>query len=240
MIRYDQLGSGKSDWIQDTSKFTVEHFVEELDQLRRHLGIKKWHILGHSWGTMLAMSYYNSYADHVASLTLASPCLSSSQWMESTSALLRQFPDSLQQAVYLADSTGNYETANYQSAMDLFYAKYVFGEKYPQADLDSTMETYSQDVYGYMWGASEFSISGTLGDFDVVPDLPNVKVPVLYSVGEFDEISPAIVNQWKELTPGAQIVVFEGSSHMTPWNAMEESIDAQRAFLQIADSPRPE
>ena len=98
------------------------------------------------------------------------------------------------------------------------------------------METYSQDVYGYMWGASEFSISGTLGDFDVVPDLPGVKVPVLYTVGEFDEISPAIVNEWKDLTPGAEMVVFDGSSHMSPWNAMEESIDAQKAFLQIADN----
>jgi proline iminopeptidase len=231
VIRYDQLGSGKSDWIQDTTKFTVDRFVQELDQLRLHLGVEKWHILGHSWGSMLAMSYYNSYSDHVASLTLASPCLNSSQWMQSTRELLQQFPDSLKQAVHLADSTGNYETPNYQTAMDLFYAKYVFGATYPQADLDSTMETYSQDVYGYMWGASEFSISGTLSDFNVVPDLPNVDVPVLFTVGEFDEISTGIVNQWKDLTPGSQMVVFEGSSHMTPWNATGESVNAQRTFL---------
>jgi proline iminopeptidase len=116
--------------------------------------------------------------------------------------------------------------------MDEFYGKYVFGDNFPKADLDSTMETYSQDVYGYMWGPSEFSMTGTLADFNVVPDLPDVGVPVLYTVGEFDEISVEAVNGWSEKTPDSRVVVFEGSSHMSPWNARDSSVEVQREFLQ--------
>jgi proline iminopeptidase len=63
VIRYDQLGCGKSDVISDTSLFTVQRFVQELESLRIHLNVPKWHILGHSWGSMLAASYYETHPD---------------------------------------------------------------------------------------------------------------------------------------------------------------------------------
>src|SRR5438034_6147179 len=75
VVRYDQLGGGKSDRISDTTLFTIAHFVRELDSLRTALGFQKVHLVGHSWGTILAVEYYREHADHVASLTLASPAL---------------------------------------------------------------------------------------------------------------------------------------------------------------------
>ena len=231
VIRFDQLGSGKSDFIEDTTKFTVERFVAELEALRNHLGIEKWHVYGHSWGTMLGMAYYNAYPDQVKSLTLASPCLSSQEWGESTKALLQTLPDSLVQAVAIADSTGNFDTPGYTMAMDLFYENFVFGDRLIEEDLDSMMDTYNPAVYEYMWGPSEFSVSGTLGDFDVVNDLKKVNVPVLFTVGEFDEISSETVKEWAMRVPDSRVVIFAGSSHMTPWNAPNESIQVQRLFL---------
>ncbi len=231
VIRYDQLGSGKSDMISDTSIFTVPHFVAELEALREHLGIEEWHILGHSWGTMLAMSYYNEHPRRVTSLTLASPCLSSHDWKRSTSALLEILPDSLQTAINQAEAIGDYQDPGYQDAMNTFYEKFVFGEVYPEADFDSTMSTYNPAVYEYMWGPSEFSFTGTLGDFDVTGDLSSVNVPVMFTVGEFDEIQPDIVREWAMEVPDSRVVIFEGSSHMTPWNAKQESLQVQRIFL---------
>ena len=69
VVRYDQLGGGKSDRITDTTLFTIAHFVRELDLLRAHLGYSKVHLLGHSWGTILALEYYRAHPEHVASLT---------------------------------------------------------------------------------------------------------------------------------------------------------------------------
>ena len=72
VIRYDQLGGGRSDMITDTAMFTIAHFVNELDSLRSHLGCTEWHVFGHSWGTILALEYYRAHPDHVASLTFGS------------------------------------------------------------------------------------------------------------------------------------------------------------------------
>ena len=58
VVLYDQLGCGKSDRPEDTSLWRVERFVTELHQLRQQLGLHRLHLLGHSWGTMLAMDYY--------------------------------------------------------------------------------------------------------------------------------------------------------------------------------------
>src|SRR6184192_3754478 len=61
VVRYDQLGGGKSDRISDTTLFTIPHFVRELDSLRAALGFGTVHLVGHSWGTILAVEYYRAH-----------------------------------------------------------------------------------------------------------------------------------------------------------------------------------
>ena len=55
------------------------------------------------------------------------------------------------------------------------------------------MASFNTNLYGYMWGPSEFTISGTLKDYNGTSFLPMIKVPTLFTVGEFDEINPDIV-----------------------------------------------
>ena len=92
VIRYDQLGGGKSDKITDTTMFTIDHFVRELDSLRAYLGVERWHLLGHSWGTILAVEYYRAYPDRVASLTLGSACLDIAAYERHARELLATLP----------------------------------------------------------------------------------------------------------------------------------------------------
>ncbi|HSB53665.1 MAG TPA: alpha/beta fold hydrolase, partial [Gemmatimonadales bacterium] len=99
VIRYDQLGGGKSDRISDTAMFTIPHFVAELDSLRAALGIARWHLLGHSWGTILALEYYRAHPDRVASLTFASPVFDLPAYERHARDLLATLSDSSQQAV---------------------------------------------------------------------------------------------------------------------------------------------
>ncbi len=236
VIRYDQLGGGKSDVITDTAMFTVDHFVKELELLRIHLGISKWHILGHSWGTLLAFEYYRAYPERVASLTLGSMCIDVPGWEKSTRHLLTTLPDSSQKAVQKAESTGNYIDPAYGNAINQFYSLYVF-RKPVKADLDSMNATFNIGMYTYMWGPSEFSVTGTLKANKSLPYLKGIRVPTLFTVGEFDEIDPEIVKDWAGKVPGAIFIVFPGSSHMTPWDAGDESIKVERAFLNSADLP---
>ena len=234
VIRYDQLGAGKSDVISDTALFTIEHFVAELELLRAHLKLEKMHVFGHSWGTILAFEYYKKHPKSVASLILASPCIDMNAWEESTNQLLETLPDSLRTAVIEADASGNYEDPLYETAIMTFYDKYLWGDNPREAELDSILSTVNLDIYHHMWGASEFSITGTLKGYDVTPLLKDVSVPLLFTVGEYDEILPSRVEEMAAIN-NSEIEIFQGSAHLTTWGAEKESIEVMKEFLSRAD-----
>jgi proline iminopeptidase len=235
VVRYDQLGGGKSDKISDTAMFTIEHFVRELDSLRAHLGVSRWHVLGHSWGTILAMEYYRAHADRVASLTFGSACLDIPAYERHVKELLPTLSKPSQLAAKKAEATGKYDDPGYQKAIDEFYGLYVF--RHPvQADLDSSFATFNQAIYMYMQGPSEFTIVGTLKNYDSTPYLSHINVPALFTVGEFDEVGPELVKGFAEKTPNARYVQLAGSAHITTWDARDENVKAVREFLHAADS----
>lgn len=235
VVRYDQLGGGKSDRITDTTLFTIAHFVRELDSLRSHLGYTKVHLLGHSWGTILAVEYYRVHPEHVASLTLASAALDIPTWERNARRLVGTLSDSAQRAIRVREREGRFDAPDYQAALGEFYGKYVW--RHPvQVDLDSLMSTVNEAIYLHMQGPSEFTITGTLKRYDVTPQLKGITVPTLYTVGEFDEADPPTIRRFAKMTPGARVVVFPGAAHLTPWDARDESIRTEREFLGAADS----
>jgi proline iminopeptidase len=235
VVRYDQLGGGKSDPVTDTTLFTIAHFVRELDSLRAHLGYTKVHLLGHSWGTILALEYYRAHREQVASLTLASAALDIPAWERNARRLVGTLSDSAQRAIRTREKQERFDAPDYQAALEEFYGKYVW--RHPvQVDLDSTMSTVNEAIYNYMQGPSEFTITGTLKRYDGTALLKDIAVPTLYTVGEFDEADPPTIKRFARMTPGAQVVVLPGAAHLTPWDARDESIRTVRTFLRGADS----
>lgn len=237
VVRYDQLGGGKSDPMSDTTLFTIPHFVAELDSLRSHLGMDRVHLYGHSWGTILALEYYRAHPGHVVSLTLASPALDIPAWERNARRLLATLPDSMQRAVETREASGEYEAADYQAALGEFYGRYVWLRPVA-ADLDSLMSSANEAIYGYMQGPSEFTITGTLKDYDATDFLPRVAVPVLYTVGQYDEADTTTVRRFADLTPDARMVVIPDAAHITQWDNPEANLEAVRDFLRQVDAGR--
>lgn len=235
VIRYDQLGGGKSAPNSDTTTFTIDHFVRELDSLRAALGYDKVHLVGHSWGTILGLEYYKAHPDHVASLTLASAALDVPAWEKHARSLVKTLSDSAQKAIAQADVDGNFAAPGYQHALEEFYGRYVWLHPVP-ADLDSTLQTVNQEIYNYMQGPSEFTITGTLKAYDATPFLKQVKVPTLFTVGEFDEANPITIRRQAAMTPGAHVAVIPGAAHITTWDNPDSTLSAVRTFLARTDS----
>jgi proline iminopeptidase len=235
IVRYDQLGAGKSDKISDTTKFTIAHFVNELDSLRSHLGFDKVHLIGHSWGTILALEYYRAHPEHVVSLTLASPAFDIPTWEKNARRMVTTLSDSAQRAIKVREAEKKYDAPDYQAALAEFYGKYVW--RHPDsANLDSTLKTVNEGIYNYMQGPSEFTITGTLKQYNSTSFLKDVKVPTLYTVGEFDEADPPTVKRFAAMTPGASVVVLKGSAHLSEWDAPEAMNKAIRDFLRSVDA----
>ena len=243
VVRYDQLGGGKSDRISDTTLFTIAHFVNELDSLRAALGFEKFHLLGHSWGTILGLEYYRAHSERVVSLTLGSAALDIPAWERNAKRLVKTLSDSSQQAIARREAEKNFAAPDYQKAMEEFYGKYAWRHPVP-ADLDSTIATVNMAIYTYMQGPSEFTITGTLKTYDATPFLREVKVPTLFTVGEFDEADPPMIRRHAAMVPGAKVEVIPGAAHITTWDNPAAMRAAVRSFLASVDArsgagPRP-
>ena len=235
VVRYDQLGGGKSSGLTDTTKMTIAHFVAELDSLRSHLGFQRVHLVGHSWGTILGLEYYRAHPDRVASLTLGSAALDIPQWERHARVLLATLPDSMQRAVKTREAEKKFDAPDYQAAIEAFYGKYVWLRPV-KADLDSTMSQVNTSIYNYMQGPSEFTITGTLKAYDARSFLPKVKAPTLFTVGDVDEADPATIRRFAARVPGGKVAVIPNAAHITTWDNPEAMTAAVRAHLRAADS----
>lgn len=234
VIRYDQGGGGKSGTMTDTTMMNIPHFVRELDSLRSHLGYDKVHLVGHSWGTILALEYYRAHPEHVASLTLASAALDVPQWERHSRVLLATLPDSLQRIVKAREAEKKFDSPDYQAAISAFYDKYVWLRP-DKANLDSLMSQVNQNIYNYMQGPSEFTITGTLTEYNATSFLKDVKIPTLFTVGDVDEADPVTIRKQAAMVPGAKVFVIPNSAHMSTWDNPAAMVGAIRSHLHAAD-----
>lgn len=235
VVRYDQLGNGKSDRLTDTSKMNIAHFVAELEALRAKLGYEQVHIVGHSWGTILGYEYYKAHPTHVASLTLMSAALNIPAWEDNAKRLLKQLPDSSQRAIASAEKTSKFEGPAYEAANNEFMSRFVV-RHIRQADWDSTTQTIGMEQYLYFQGPSEFTIIGTLKQYNVTSELKNITVPTLFTVGEFDEANPATIRKQAATVVGAKVAVIDTAAHLTMWDNEPQTLQAVRDFLKGVDA----
>lgn len=236
VVRYDQLGAGRSDVVTDTSLFTIRRFVEELETLRRHLALDRVHLYGHSWGSIVVMEYYRAHPEHVASLTLASEVLDTQAFFGNMRRLVSQMPDSMIQARRLQEEGQPYDTVAYRAGARWMNRHTTL--KPVRAEAETLASTVNDAIATYMNGTSLFKPDGTLRDYDSTPLLRKVTVPVLFTVGEFDFVSPDSVKRLARATPGARFAMIPGAAHMMQWDNAPANNDAVRSFLREVDAGR--
>jgi proline iminopeptidase len=153
VIFYDQLGCGNSDRPSDTSLWNVNRFVEELEQVRTALNLKKVHLMGQSWGTMLVVEYMlRKKPNGVVSLILSGPYLSTPRWVADQQILISQLPGNVQDTIRKYEQNEDFASPSYQKAMMVYYRKHLCRmDPWPNG-LNKAMEKMGVEVYEYMWG----------------------------------------------------------------------------------------
>ena len=125
IIFYDQLGCGRSDRPKEASLWQLGRFVEELGQVRSALGLKKVHILGHSWGSTLVVEYLlTQQVTGVESLILSGPALSTPRWLEDTTRLVESLPAEVQATLKRHEGDGTTDSEEYEQATQEFNRRY--------------------------------------------------------------------------------------------------------------------
>ncbi len=80
------------------------------------------------------------------------------------------------------------------------------GPGVPGDYLERSLAGLSEQVYGTMWGPSEFNVLGNLKDFDCVSQLPSVSCPTLFLCGEFDECTPETTRDYASMVPRSRFL----------------------------------
>ena len=194
VIFYDQLGCGLSDQPHDPEMWTVDLFVEELGVVRQALGLDHTHILGQSWGGMLAMQYALTQPQGVASLVIANSPASMAQWVSEANRLRADLPPEVQQTLLQHEAAGTTDDPAYLTAMQVFYDRHVC-RVVPAPEY--VARSFAQiernpEVYHTMNGPSEFHCIGKIKDWDIVDRLGEINIPALVISGRYDEATPLI------------------------------------------------
>ena len=126
VIFYDQLGCGSSAIPESKPElWTVGLYVEEVDAVRRALGLERIHLLGQSWGGMLGMEYALTQPAGLVSLTVASSPASMTQWVAEANRLREELPPEVQGTLLRHEAAGTTDDPEYHAAMEVFYERHV-------------------------------------------------------------------------------------------------------------------
>jgi pimeloyl-ACP methyl ester carboxylesterase len=213
VVLYDQLGCGRSDRPADVA-WSLAVFTEELDALRGHLGLDRIHLLGTSWGGMLALEHALARPDTIRGLILSSTLASADEWAGEVKRLRDAIP---------IDDEG-------EANVELERRHFFRGAEEP-LELARMREEKSPAVYEAMWGKNEWTMTGALAGWDVRPRLAELTMPTLILRGAHDLCTPAIAKTLTTGIPHAREVVFAESSHTPVLEETERYLRTVRDFL---------
>jgi L-proline amide hydrolase len=239
-VLYDQVGNGRSSRRPDAGDafWTVELFLRELDALVAELGVDAYHVVGQSWGGMLAMEHALRHPAGLRSIVVADSPASIPLWVEEANRLRRDLPAEVQDTLSRHEEAETTDSPEYQQAMLAFYTRHVCRlPEWPEA-VQRTFAAIEADptVYGSMNGPSEFHVIGSLRDWDITDRLGEIAVPALLVSGRYDEATPRIVEEIHRRIPGSRWELFEESSHMPHVEEPERFLRVVDAFLREVDS----
>lgn len=231
IVLYDQLGSGNSSRPSDPSLWTVELFVAEVATVREALGLDRVHLLGHSWGGMLAQEYALTQPAGLASLVLSSTLSSAAVWREESLRLRAAMPSDIATILDAHEAAGTTGDPEYEQAMLEFLHRHLCRlDPWPPI-VEEILSSTNLEVYNTMWGPSEAHPTGVLAGWDVTPRLGEIRVPALVLCGRYDEATPMQAETIAAALPDAELAVFEESAHLAPLEEPERYLSTIRAFL---------
>lgn len=237
---YDQLGSYYSDNPKDSSLWTAPRFVEEVEQVRKALGLNKdnFYLLGHSWGGILAMEYALKYQDNLKGLIISnmmSSCPAYGKYAQDV--LSKQMDPTVLDTIRAIEARGDFNNPKYmQLLMPNFYNQHLCRvTPWPEA-LQRAMPHMNSEIYTMMQGPSEFGVAGRLAKWDRSKDLPQIKVPTLTIGGMHDTMDPEHM-KWMagQVQKGRSLICPDGS-HCSMWDDQPHYFPGLIQFIKDVDA----
>jgi proline iminopeptidase len=219
MYYYDQLGCNNSDQPDDPSLWTLPRYLEEVEEVRRGLGLEHFVLYGHSWGGILAMEYALHYQQHLQGLVISNMTAGSQAYLKHTAALKLQLPPASLARLQALEAKQDYDSPEYgKIMMEDLYPKMICRTKPWPEPLDRAFRHLNEKIYNQMQGKSEFLVTGNLKDWERWDRLHEIKVKTLTIGARYDEMDPEDMKKMATLIPNATAAICPNGSHMCMWD----------------------
>jgi proline-specific peptidase len=234
VVVYDQIGCGQSDRSADI-EWSVGLFRDEVDAVREQLGLERIHLLGTSWGGMLALEHVLAGARGIVSLVLSSTLADNHQWAAEQRRLRNELPPEVVATLDRLEAAGAYHDPDYERAEAVYMDRHFYRGPKPRAELERMREERGREAYEAMCGPNEWSMTGVLRDWDVCGRLREIDVPTLVIRGRYDMCTDAIAATLTAGLKHAREVVLDESSHTPVLEETERYLDEVRTFLRESE-----
>lgn len=242
-IYYDQLDSYYSDKTNDSTLWTTEHFVEEVEQVRKalHLDKDNFYLFGQSWGGILAMEYALKYQDNLKGLIISNMMASAPKYTAYANEVLGpQMDPAILKEIMDMEKNNDFDNPKYSELLTKhYYTEHILRlpvEKWPKS-VSLFFEHLNPKIYVYMQGHSEFGMTGnaTLKNWDVSERLKEIKVPTLMLGGKFDTMDPEYM-QWMATEVKNGRSATTNGSHLSQFDDPENYFAALIKFIKDVDT----
>ena len=242
-IYYDQLDSYYSDKPNDSTLWTTEHFVEEVEQVRKALNLNKdnFYLLGQSWGGILALEYALKYQDNLKGLIISNMMASAPEYTKYAYEVLGpQMDPGVLKEIMDMEANMDFDNPRYSELlMKHYYTEHILRiplEKWPKS-VNLLFEHLNPDIYVFMQGHSEFGMTGnaTLKNWDVTDRLKEIKVPTLMLGGKYDTMDPKHMEWMASEVQNGRSLITNGS-HLSQFDDPETYFSGLIKFIKDVDA----
>lgn len=231
VVLYDQSGGGKSQRIKDPALYNIERYLEEVEGVRKALGLGKVHLYGHSWGGMLAQAYALKYQRNLSSLVLSGTTSSIPMLMEEVEKIFETLPADVKKKITKYETQGDFQSPEYLEALEVFNHRHqALVDPWPET-LKYAFENFSMPVGMTMFGPNVVAVSGNMRYWDVTDHLGALKVPTLIICGEKDFLTPKLHEILNKKIKRSKLVIMKGVSHGLMWDARTAYVGHIASFL---------
>ena len=240
--QYDQLGSYYSDQPTDSSLWTTERFVEEVEQVRKAIGAdsSNFIVLGNSWGGILAMEYALKYQKNLKALIVANMMASAPEYGKYAAEVLAQQMDvAVLKEIRALEVAKDFSNPRYMELLIPHYYKQHICRlpKWPDG-LNRAMKHVNGSIYTLMQGPSEFGISGRLAQWDIRTRLPEITVPTLMIGAKHDTMDPKAMEAQSKMVKNGQYLYCPNGSHLAMWDDQTVFMEGVINFINSATQNR--
>ena len=236
---YDQLGSYYSDQPKDSSLWTTERFVEEVEQVRKaiHADSSNFYVLGNSWGGILAMEYALKYQKNMKALLVANMVASAIEYAKyADEVLAKQMKPEVLAEIRALEAKKDFKNPRYMELLiPNFYHEHLCRlQEWPDA-LNRSSKHANEEIYTMMQGPSEFGISGRLLKWDIKDRLKEIAIPTLMIGAKHDTMDPKAMEEQSKMVQKGKFLYCPNGSHLSMWDDQKVFMNGVIQFIQEVD-----